>query len=182
MSVERIGPYERISTREIYRNPWIRLRADEVVRPGGIRGEFAVVEMKGGASVLAVDDEGVAYLVEEYKYGIERHTIEAASGGIDPGETPLEAARRELREEAGVEAEEWTSLGAIHPFTTAVKSPVHLFLAQQLRTTTQDLDPGEIVRVLKMPLREVIDRVMAGEIDHGPTCVLTLKAARLLGI
>jgi len=182
MPVERIGPYERLSTREVYRNPWIRVRADDVIRPGGIRGEFAVLEMKGGSSTLAVDDDGYVYLVEEYKYGIERLTIEAPSGGFDHGETPLETARRELREEAGIEAAEWIPLGSIHPFTTAVKSPVFLFLARELRMCAQALDPGEVVQVVKMPFAELVDRVMSGEIDHGPTCVLALKAARVLGV
>jgi ADP-ribose pyrophosphatase len=182
MAVERIGPYERLTTREVYRNRWIRVRADEVIRPGGIPGEFAVLEMKGGSSTLAVDEENYAYLVEEYKYGIERTTIEAASGGIDGAETPLEAARRELREEAGIEADEWTFLGSIHSFTTAVNSPVHLFLARKLRTCSQQLDPGEVLQVIRMPFSEAVERVMSGDIDHGPTCILVLKAARLLGV
>jgi 8-oxo-dGTP pyrophosphatase MutT (NUDIX family) len=182
MPAEWIGPYERLSTREVYRNPWIRVRADDVIRPGGIRGEFAVLEMRGGSSTLAVDDGDYAYLVEEYKYGIERLTIEAPSGGFDHGETPLETAQRELREEAGIEAGEWLPLGSIHPFTTAVKSPVFLFLARKLSMCPQNLDPGEVVQVVRMPFAELVDRVMSGEIDHGPTCVLALKAARVLGV
>jgi ADP-ribose pyrophosphatase len=81
-----------------------------------------------------------------------------------------------------VEADEWTHLGSIHPFTTAVHAPVHLFLARKLRPSAQELDPGEDVRVVRMPLVDVLEKVMSGEIDHGPTCVIVLKAARLLGI
>lgn len=182
MPAERIGPYERLSTREIYRNPWIRLRADEVIRPGGLRGEFAVLEMKAGCSILAVDDDQFVYLVEEYKYGIERLTLEAPSGGFDDGETPLQTAKRELHEEAGIEAAEWTPLGSIHPFTTAVNSPVYLFLARKLRVGAQSPDPGEVLQVVKMPFAELIDRIMSGDVDHGPTCALALKAARVLGV
>jgi ADP-ribose pyrophosphatase len=138
--------------------------------------------MKVGSSVLALDDDGQVYLIEEYKYGIRQPSIEVASGGIDAGETLLEAAKRELREEVGLEAADWVELGMIHSFIIAIDSPVHLFLARGLHKSKQALEPGEVIHVLKMTLRDAVEQVMTGAIQHGPTNVLVLKTARLLGL
>jgi 8-oxo-dGTP pyrophosphatase MutT (NUDIX family) len=180
MPPDDIGPYHRLSTREIYRNPWFRLREDVVIRPGGAEGIFAVLEMKPGSSVLALDDEGDVYFAEEYKYAFQDVTLEVISGGIDEGETPLEAAKRELREEAGLEAEDWQELAVLHPFTTAIDSPNHMFLARKLRHTEQALDDGEVLHVRKVPLSQAVEMAVRGEIVHGASCVLILKVAKLL--
>lgn len=175
------GPYTFLATREVYRNPWIRVREDKVLRPGGKEGIFGVVEMVAGSSVLPVDNEGNVYLVSEYKYGIERESLEVMSGALASGETPLEAAQRELKEELGLTASQWDDLGCVDPFTTIVKSPNHLFLAQGLAQGSSSPDEGEELRTVKISLDEALARVMAGEITHAGSCVLILKAVRLLG-
>jgi ADP-ribose pyrophosphatase len=180
MHPEDIGPYRRLSTREVYRNPWFRLREDQVIRPGGSQGIFAVLEMKPGSSVLALDDEGCVYLTEEYKYALREPTLEVVSGGIDEGESPLDAAKRELREEAGLEAGEWHDLAVLHPFTTAIESPNYMFLARRLRRTEQRLDDGEVLQIRRIPLAEAVEMVMRGGVVHAASCVLILKASRLI--
>src|SRR5688500_18030787 len=139
----RVGPYTVLSSEVQYQNPWIRVREDKVIRPGGSAGLFGVVEMVGGSSVLAIDHEDNVYLVREYKYAAGRDSLEVVSGAIDTGETPLEAARRELREEAGLIAAEWHELGTVDPFTTAIRCTNHLFLAMALSSTPADPDDGE---------------------------------------
>jgi ADP-ribose pyrophosphatase len=174
------NPYKVLSSREVYRNPWIRLREDMVVRPGGDQGGFAVVEMKAGASVLPVDDDLSVYLVREFKYALGRYSLEVVSGGIDPGEEPLDAARRELREEAGLEASEWISMGGLDPLSTAVYCPIHLFLSRGLRHGPSNPDSGEVLHVERMPLERAVRMVIDGEITHAASCVLLLKADRHL--
>ena len=177
----RKGPYEIQESREVYRNPYIRVREDRVVRPGGSPGVFGVVEMKAGSSVLALNTRGEAYLVREYKYAQERETLEVISGGIDEGESPLDAARRELEEETGLRAAEWIELGRLDPFTTVIHSPNYLFLAlgaEENRAPSPD--DGEVVRVVRVPFKEAVNLVMRSEITHGGSSVAILKAERYL--
>jgi 8-oxo-dGTP pyrophosphatase MutT (NUDIX family) len=173
----KTSPYRLASTREVYSNPWIRLREDHVRRPDGAPGVFGVVEMKPGATVLAINAAGDVHLVSEYKYAVGRYTLELVSGGIEAGETPLEAARRELREETGLEAGRWTDLGVVDPFTTVVASPNHLFLARDLSEVSSRPEPGEELRIERVPFPAALEMVRDGRITHAASCVLLLKAA-----
>lgn len=103
------------------------------------------------------------------------------SGGIEPDEEPLLTANRELQEELGIEADGWTDLGIVDPFTANVVSPTRLYLARKLTFGDHAPEGTEQIRCLKMPLTEAVHRIMTGEITHGPSCVLILKAAFLLG-
>jgi 8-oxo-dGTP pyrophosphatase MutT (NUDIX family) len=163
-----------------YKSAWLELSEDRVVRPDGQDGTFATVRMKPGVSVLAINDEGNVYLTSEYRYAIERESIEVVSGGIDEDEPPQVAARRELREELGIEAAQWMDLGLVDPFTSIIHSPATLFLARQLSLVEPEREGTEIIKVLKLNLSEAVRMVMESEITHGPSCVLILKAYHFL--
>lgn len=176
---QKKGPFQLTGSKSVYQNPWISVREDTVVRPDGKKGVFGVVEMVEGSTVLALDSDGTAYLTREYKYGLGGDSLEVISGGIDEGETPLVAAKRELQEELGLTANKWTSLGYINPFTTVVRSRNHLFLAQELTKGTAAED--ELLEVTKVPFSVAIAKVLDSSISHGATCVTILKTARILG-
>ena len=180
MAQETKGPYTILSTRRAYENPWLSVREDRVIRPGGKEGYFGVIEMKAGSSVLALTPQNEVYLVKEYKYGIERDSIELMSGALEADETPLEAARRELKEELGLEADEWVDLGVVDPFTTAVRSPNYMFLAMGVHEGERSPEEGEVLEILKTPFSVALDMVMRSEITHSASCVLILKAERYL--
>jgi len=173
------NPYEVLNQTEVYSNPWVRLRVDRVRRPGAPDGVFSVVEMKQGSTVLAFNRAGEVYLVTEYKYAVARPTIELVSGGIEPGETPLDAARRELREEAGLESARWREMGVIDPFTSMVCCPNYLFMALDVTSVPACPEPGEYLSVRAVPFAEALAMVQDGRITHGGSCVLILKAALL---
>ena len=88
------GPWKIKDSQVKYKNPWISVREDQVIRPDGKDGIFGVVEMVAGASVLPLDDDGFVYLTKEFHYAIEQDSVEVVSGAIDEGETALEAAKR----------------------------------------------------------------------------------------
>ena len=175
------GPWTIKESIEKYKNKWITVTEHQVIRPDGKDGIFGVVEMLTGVSVLPFDNQGNVYLTKEYKFAVEKETLESISGGIDEMEEPLIAAKRELLEETGLTASKWTFLGEIHPFTSVVHSPSHLFIAEEIRDTGKsELEGTEILDIIKMPFSEAVSKVMNGEIIHGPTCVLILKANEYL--
>jgi len=171
------GPWQIVESIDVYCDPWIAVRKDNVIRPDGKPGTHSVVAIKPGVTVLALDNEGNAYLTEEFHYGVGRITLEAASGGIEPDERPLGAAKRELREELGIEAAEWIDLGVVDPFTASVVSPTQLYLARKLWFGEHSQEGTEQIRCVRMTLAEAAHKVMTSEITHGPSCVLILKAA-----
>src|SRR5918999_6581096 len=108
---ETTSPWRTVSSRRVYENPRISLRGDQVVRPDGEPGIYGVVHYKNVAvGILAVEDDHV-YLVGQYRYPLEMYSWEIPEGGCPEGEEPLGAARRELREETGLEATSWRKLG-----------------------------------------------------------------------
>ena len=173
------GPWKIVGSREVYRDPWLTLRRDEVIRPDGDPGSYIVATLKPGVCVLALGDDGTVHLTEEFHYGVGRVTVEAVSGGVEPGEGPLDAARRELREEIGIEAAEWVDLGVVDPFTANVVSPTRLYGARRLSFVDRRPEGTEVIHRVSMPLKEAVRRVMESEITHGPSCAVLLKVAIL---
>lgn len=172
------GPWviEESSTR--YTSPFLELQEDRVTKPDGTAGTYATVDLKAGVAVLPVSDEGEVHLTRQFRYAIGRDSVEVASGAMEDDEEPLLAAKRELREELGLVAQRWTELGMFDLDTSIVRCPVRLFVAETLRTTSTDQDPTENIRRMTVPFAEAVRMVLNGDITHGPSCVLILKAER----
>ena len=132
--------------------------------------------LKPGVTVIAVDDQRDAFLTEEFHYGVGRTTIEGVSGGVEPGEEPLVTARRELREEIGIEAGQWDHLGTTDPFTAGTVSLTQLYLARKLSFVADAPEGTEIIRRIQIPLAEAVEMVLASKITHSPSCLAILMA------
>jgi ADP-ribose pyrophosphatase len=174
------GPWKIKKTILKYKNPWIEVNEDRVIRPDGKPGIFGTVKMKSGISVLPIDDKGYVYLTEEYHYALGKKSVEVVSGAVERGEKFGETARRELLEELGIVAKKWISMGVLNPFTTAVKSQANLFLARNLKFTQKNPEGTEIIKMVKIKLDKAAKMVMESKITHGPSCVLILKVNNFL--
>ena len=174
------GPGMIESSERKYDSELIRLYEDRVIKPDGSRGTYATVRMQDGVAVLAVGDEGEAYFIREFRYALGRENVEVAAGAIDEGESPEEAARRELREELGVEAREFVRLGSVEYATSMLRSSSTLFLARSLSFTEKDEDPSEEIETVKMPFDEAVSRALSGDFLHATTALLVLRARHYL--
>lgn len=173
------GPWTIKGTAEKYRDEFIAVYADSVIRPDGEPGTYATVRMKPGVSVLPVDGDGTVYLTRQFRYAAGAESIEAVSGGVD-GDDAAEAAKKELHEELGIEAAELIALGRMDMDTSIVHSPVSLFLARGLKFTEAEQEGTERIAPFKTTLEQAVGMVLRSEITHSPSCVLILKAARYL--
>jgi ADP-ribose pyrophosphatase len=167
------GPWQIVTTDHVYRDHWITLTKDDVIRPDGRQGTYSVCYLRPGVCVVAQEGEHV-FLTEEFHYGVGRVTIEGVSGGIEDGEGPFETAKRELREELGIEAAEWHDLGITDPITGSVVAPTKMYLSRKLRFGEQDPEGTELIRCVKVPLAEAVRMVRDGRITHAPTCLILL--------
>ncbi len=171
------GPWHIKASAVMYEDPWVSVRRDEVVRPDGLDGTYAIVAIKPGVCVVAIDDDGFVHLTEEFHYAVGRVTIEGVSGGIEPGHTATETAHRELAEELGITARHLIHLGVTDPFTASVHSPTALFVATAIEKGAAAPEPTELIRPVVMSLEDAVQAVNAGEITHGPTCIILLRMA-----
>lgn len=174
------GPWKIVQSREVYRDPWMSVRCDEVIRPDGKEGTHSVAAIKPGVSALALDNDNNVYLTQEFHYAVGRVTLETVSGGCEPGEDPLETAKRELAEEIGITANDWIDMGICDPFTASMVSPTRLFLARGLTVGAANPEGTELIQIVKVSLDDAITKVMSSEITHAPSGLLILKAARYL--
>jgi 8-oxo-dGTP pyrophosphatase MutT (NUDIX family) len=171
------GPWVIKHTESRYKDAFLELQVDSVIKPNKEEGAYATVQLKRGVVILATNSRGQVYLTRQFRYAIEEESIELIAGGVDEGEDPLVAAKREAREELGIEADEWVSMGMMHLETSMIKGPVYLYSAHHLHCTDTDPDDTEDITGFKVSLQEAVDMVLQGKITHGPSCVLLLKAA-----
>lgn len=169
------GPWTIVKNHQIYQDPWVTLQRDDVIRPDGLPGSYSTVQIKPGVTVIALDHQNIVHLTSEFHYAVGRVTLEGVSGGIESDESPLESAQRELVEELGIVAKKWTWLGSVDPFTSAVRSPVQLYLAEELSFEATQLEGTELIERVALPLADAIAAVMESSITHAPTCVALLK-------
>ena len=165
-----------------YENKYgLKLYEDKVKRPDGKEGLYGWVEIGGGVNILPIDNNDNIYLGKDFMYPIGAESIEVASGGIESGETPLDAAKRELKEELGVTANEWIDMGIYRPITGRVRSIQYMYIVRGIDLGESKQDSTENIKLIKMPLEEAVKKVMNNEIQEGLTSTLILKAYVLFG-
>ena len=149
-----------LSSREVYRNRWIRVREDEILRSNGQKGIYGVVEREDGAIILPIDN-GRVWLVEQFRYTIQQRTLELPQGTWDRAiEDPEELARGELQEELGLKADRMVQLGTMWIAYGFAHQREHVFLATGLTPTEKKPDPEEHDLVVRSVSIAEFERMM----------------------
>jgi 8-oxo-dGTP pyrophosphatase MutT (NUDIX family) len=162
-------------TKEIFKNEYFVVYQDDVLQPDGKPSKYATAHFVPGACVLAIDDEDFVYLTEQFRYVAGRKSLEVVAGAIE-NESPLEAAKRELKEEVGVTAEEMEEIGVIQLDNSMIKNEVTFFVARKLSFEQPDRDDSEEMKTVKIKFREAVENVLSGEINHSLSRALILQA------
>jgi ADP-ribose pyrophosphatase len=142
---------------------------EKITLPNGTTVDLDIIRHPGAAAMVPLNEDGSLVMVRQYRHAIGEYIWEIPAGTLNPDESPLECAKRELIEETGYSATEWEELGAIVPVPGYSDEKIHIFLAQGLRPARQDLDPDEILRVREIPLEEAFHMAERGEIKDSKT-------------
>jgi len=177
------NPYRVVLRRLVYDCPWIRVREDRFHHRRGGEGLYAVCGFRRTAcGVVALDDQDRVVLVGQWRYPLEGYSWELPEGGGEELESPFECIRRELAEEAGLEALHWEPLAFHHTSNSSTDEECFLFLATDLKVSTQGQGPEDVedLQVHREPFEACLTRVLSGEITDGLSVVglLALHARR----
>ncbi len=156
--------WRTVSSRQVYDNPWIAVREDRVTRPDGEPGIYGVVHYKNIAVGILPIEDGHIYLVGQHRYPLNLYSWEIPEGGCPEGESPLEAARRELREETGLEAKHWRMLGEAYLSNSVADEYAVWFLATGLVPGDRSHEGTEAIDVRRLSLREAQKMALSGQI------------------
>ncbi|WP_338835305.1 NUDIX hydrolase [Neomoorella thermoacetica] len=170
----------RIASERIYEGRILNLRRDRVRLPDGHEASREVVEHPGAVAIIALDYDKNIYLVRQYRYPIERVTLEIPAGKLDSGEEPLTCAQRELAEEVGLAAAEWKPLLTFYSTPGFSNEIMHLFLATGLRSHREKADDDEFLEIVRVPLAEAAAMALRGAIQDAKSIAGIMAATCIL--
>ena len=172
---------KQVSREEIFKGVALHVVKDEILLPNGKKSVREISLHNGAAAIIPILPDGRVLMERQFRYAHGRVMLEIPAGKLDtPDEPPLEAAKRELREETGAIAEKYTYLGAIAPSPALIDEVIHVYLAEELSFGEKHLDEGEFLDVEYYRLDELYKMVMNGEITDAKTQIAILKAKELI--
>ncbi len=172
---------EKVKSEFLYDGRIIKLYNDEIRLPDGKTAYREYVRHPGGVCVVPLTDENEVMLVKQYRYVYGEEIIEIPAGKRDAGdEDTLDGAKRELKEELGIEAESFYFLGEMYPTPGYTDEVLYMYAAKGLSFGETSPDEDEFVEPVKLPLDTLVDMIMAGEIKDAKTIAAVLKTKKLL--
>jgi len=172
MCAEKWGRLER---ELLFSTPYYDICHDRYQLPAGGVGDYYYIDIAGSSMIVPEGDQGRLTLVRQFRYLMQRPSLEFPAGGIQRGWAPLACAQQELREEAGLVASSWRELGEFAPYNGASAEICHVFVASGLSSVRAEPEPTEEIEVVALTLAELQAAVASGEIWDG----MTLAALRL---
>lgn len=167
---------KKLSSEEIFDGVAIHLFRDEILLPNGNKGVREVVRHPGAVCVLPLTENGEVIFVNQFRYALNKVTLEVPAGKLEKGEDPTEAALRELSEETGIDAKTIVPMGALYTTPALMDEIIYMYIATDLSQGEQHLDEDEFVNAIKIPLEKAVEMVMNDEIRDGKTQTMILKA------
>ena len=174
---------KQTASEDIFDGVILHVKRDTVALPNGTPAVREVIRHIGAVCVIPVTDDNRVIMERQFRYPLNRVILEIPAGKLDaPDEDRSSAIRRELLEETGYTADEWTELGDFHPAPAYSDEYITMYLARGLHKGERHLDEDEFLDIHAIPLAELVQDVMEGRISDAKTQVCVLKAARILGI
>ena len=165
---------------EIYDGVILHVVRDTVTLPNGKEATREVALHNGAVAIVPLTEDGCVYMEKQFRYPMGEVLEEIPAGKTDLGEDPFLAAKRELREETGILAQKWTYLGEYYPSPAILSEKIRMYLAEELSQSEAELDEDEFLTVEKVPLSDLVARVLAGEIPDGKTQCAILRVDALV--
>jgi len=177
------NPWQTKNSKEAYDNPWINVTHREVINPSGGDGIYGVVHFKNLAiGVVPLDEELNTWLVGQYRYTLEEYTWEIPEGGCLLGTSPLETAKRELIEETGIQAREWTKIVDLQTSNSVTDETGIIFLARDLSFGASEPEDTEDLTIKKVPFEEAYQMVIDGRIKDSVSMIGLFKVKHMLNM
>jgi 8-oxo-dGTP pyrophosphatase MutT (NUDIX family) len=178
--LESVSSTDPVSAEHVFRGRIIDVTVDRVVLPNGVECELEIIHHPGGAAAVAIDARQRVCLVRQYRHAVKGWLWELPAGKIDDGELHLQTAQRELREEAGVCASTWRSLGDMVSSPGVFKERVYLHLATDLELVSAELEAEEVLEVHWLDWEVAITMALDNTITDAKTVIALLRAQALL--
>lgn len=176
-----LNPWKTLSDTEIYNTNWIRITRHDVINPHGNPGVYSVVHFKNYAiGIIPIDDEFNTWIVGQYRYPLNQYSWEIIEGGCPRNEIPEIAAKRELREEAGIECNHLIKIQEIHLSNSNTDEFGIIYVAKGLKFFNPEPEDTELLQIRKLPFSDVYQMVLNGEITDGMSVNGILKLKILL--
>ena len=176
MADPNINPWQTLSEKKIYKNPWISVTEYQVINPGGGQGIYGKVHYKNLAiGILVLDNEYNTWLVGQHRYPLNQFSWEIPEGGGPLEEDPLRSAQRELLEETGISASSWVEIQRMHLSNSVSDELAIIYLARDLSFGESDPEETEQLTIKKIQFDEAYNMVMSGEITDSMSVAAILK-------
>ncbi|MDJ0938351.1 MAG: NUDIX hydrolase [Woeseiaceae bacterium] len=172
--------WRRLNSRVIWENPWMRVLEDRVINPRGGENDYGHIQFLNRAvAIVPIDDDEHTWLVGQHRYTLDAYSWELPMGGAPLNEDLLAAAQRELLEETGLSAKQWTEVMRLHLSNSITDETGIVFVAEELAAGEPDFDETEVLDIRRLPLAEAVAMAESGEITDALSVVALLRVARL---
>ena len=172
--------WKKISSRTVYENDWMRVLEDHVRNPGGGENQYGYVHFKNRAiAIVPLDDDGNTWLVGQDRYTLGEYSWELPMGGAPLDEVPLDAAKRELREETGLSASRWSEVMRLHTSNSITDELGIVYVAEGLTEGETAFEETEDLQIRKLPFADAVQLVHRGEITDAISVAAILRVSSL---